>query len=301
MSELRLFSHVGNTVQEAQAKPYSLEREVQNLFEANLEALLGVRFVASEFVAGIGNRIDTLGIDENNFPVVIEYKLDKNRTVINQGVAYLAWLRNHREAYWKAVFDKLGQQVADQIDFTSVRLICVAAEFTRDDLGMYELMPNIIDLVRYRRFGDDHLLLERITTADTTPQPTPAPSAVTKSGADKPFSQWLSEADASTKALYESLKEVIKSQGEDVSEKETKLYHAFKRTRNFATVCYANKTAMNLYLHLDPDDIDLREGLRDVRSIGHWGTGSLEVRIRNEQDVEAAKPLIAQAYEGGAG
>jgi predicted transport protein len=166
---------------------------------------------------------------------------------------------------------------------------------------MYELMPNIIDLVRYRRFGDDHLLLERITTADTTPQPTPAPSAVTKSGADKPFSQWLSEADASTKALYESLKEVIKSQGEDVSEKETKLYHAFKRTRNFATVCYANKTAMNLYLHLDPDDIDLREGLRDVRSIGHWGTGSLEVRIRNEQDVEAAKPLIAQAYEGGAG
>lgn len=78
---------------ECHAASFKLEREIQSLFEANLEVLLGVRFVASEFSTNQGGRIDTLGIDENGFPVVIEYKLDKNRTIINQGLSSMAWLR----------------------------------------------------------------------------------------------------------------------------------------------------------------------------------------------------------------
>lgn len=298
MSELRLFSLQNGVADESHPRAFKLEKEVQDLFEKNLDTLLGVRFVASEFVAGAGNRIDTLGIDENGFPVVIEYKLDKHKTVINQGVAYLVWLKNHQDAYWKAVFNKLGQAVADSIDFSSVRLICVAADFTRDDLGMYELMPGMIDLVRYRRFGERQILLERITTADTTTSKPIKPESE-KSGTDKPIAKWLAEADVNTKALYESLRQAILDQGEDVTEKETKLYFAFKRIRNFATVCYASKTEINLYLHLNPDEVTIRDGLRDVRSIGHWGTGSLEVRIRNQHDIENSKPLIQQAYEGG--
>lgn len=300
MNELRLFFLDGRIARESHVEPYGLERDVQALFEENLETLLGVRFVASEFAAGPGNRIDTLGIDENGFPVVIEYKLDRNRTVINQGVAYLVWLRNHQEAYWKVVFSKLGQSVADSIDFSSVRLICVASDFTRDDLGMYELMPSTIDLVRYRKYGDHQLLLERITGSGTSGQAPISTTIAPKSSGDKAFSQWILEADTKTKALCESLRQAIKSQGDDVIEKETKLYMAFKRTRNFATLCYASKAEMNLYLHLDPDEVELRDGLRDVRAIGHWGTGSLEIRIRSEADVEGAVPLISKAYEIGA-
>lgn len=71
MNELRLFNLNGSAVEEAHAEAYKLEKDVQSLFESNLETLLGVRFVASEFVAGSGNRIDTLGLDENNFPVAL--------------------------------------------------------------------------------------------------------------------------------------------------------------------------------------------------------------------------------------
>lgn len=297
MSELRLFCIQGGRAQECHAASYKLEREVQNLFEANLEALLGVRFVASEFSTGQGGRIDTLGIDENGFPVVIEYKLDKNRTVINQGMSYMAWLRSHKAEFWKVVFQRLGREAADSIDHSSIRLICIATDFTRDDLGAYELMPNSIDLVRYRRFGDDQLLLERITTSEASASPIVS-SAVTKSGPDKPISQWLDEAPPNIKSLYEALKQAILSQGEDVSEKPTKLYIAYKRTRNFATMTYATKTDLNLYLHINVDDVEMREGLRDVRSIGHWGTGDLEVKIRTPEDVQKAMPLIQRAYEG---
>lgn len=90
--------------------PFKLERALQKLFEDNLEELLGVNFVASEFPTTNGGRIDTLGIDENGFPVIIEYKLDKNRTVINQGMSYMAWLRSHSAEFWKVVFEKLGKR-----------------------------------------------------------------------------------------------------------------------------------------------------------------------------------------------
>ncbi len=298
MSELRLFTLTPNGVQELPGRFYKLEKEIQNLFEKNLEALLGVRFVASEFQAGPGNRIDTLGIDENGFPVVIEYKLDKNKTVINQGVAYLAWIRNNPDSYWKAVLNKLGREIADSIDYSSVRLICIAAEFTRDDLGMYELMPNLIDLVRYRRFGDRQILLERVSTTDTsTPNHANIKQGNNRSGPDKPFTQVLEEANPITRDIFSSLQQTLLSQGEDVTEKSTKLYMAYKRTRNFATIV-AKKDELLLYLHVDPDTVDIRDGLRDVRNIGHWGTGSLEVRIRSKHDIEVNLPIIQRAYEG---
>lgn len=299
MSELRLFSISAGKAQECHSASYKLEREVQDLFEANLEELLAVRFVASEFSTGQGGRIDTLGIDENGFPVVIEYKLDKNRTVINQGMSYMAWLRSHKAEFWKVVFEKLGKEAADAIDHSSTRLICIATDFTRDDLGAYELMPNNIDLVRYRKFGDSQLLLERITTSETTAVASPT-SSTAKTGTDKPISQWLEEAKPEIKSLYESLRQAILSQGEDVSEKATKLYFAFKRTRNFATVTYASYTNLNLYLHVKVDDIKMRDGLRDVRSIGHFGTGDLEVKIKSQQDIQEPLPLIQRAYEGQA-
>ena len=63
----------------------ALERSLQTLFERNLEALLGIRFLASEQRTTNG-QIDTLGIDENASPVIIEYKRASNENVINQGL-----------------------------------------------------------------------------------------------------------------------------------------------------------------------------------------------------------------------
>jgi hypothetical protein len=39
------------------------------------------------------------------------------------------------------------------------------------------------------------------------------------------------------------------------------------------------------------------EHLRDVRAVGHYGTGELEIRIRNDDDFERAKPLLIRSYE----
>lgn len=299
MSEIRLFTLSGNIVEESHAKAYALEREVQTLFESNLESLLGVRFVATEFIAGTGNRIDTLGLDENNFPVVVEYKLDKNRTVINQGVAYLVWIKNNQAEFWKAVLNRLGKEVADAIDFSNVRLICVAADFTRDDLGMYELMPSMIDLVRYRRFGNGHILLERITSNVKRSSPTPSSSPSSPNVNDKSIDQVLADSDLTTQELYGSIRLAILKQGDDITEKSTKLYFAFKRTRNFASVVNGRRGEWLLQLHINPDEVNLLPNYRDVRKIGIWGTGQLQIRIQNVEDLRECEYLILKAYEGG--
>jgi predicted transport protein len=45
--------------------------------------------------------------------------------------------------------------------------------------------------------------------------------------------------------------------------------------------------------------LQLTDGFtRDVRKIGHFGTGDLEVTIRSQVDFDRAKPLIEQSYEG---
>lgn len=52
-----------------------IEADVQGLVEAHMETLLGVRFLESEYGTGPvhGGRIDSLGLDENGSPVIVEF------------------------------------------------------------------------------------------------------------------------------------------------------------------------------------------------------------------------------------
>ena len=86
MSDIKLFSIRNGDAHELAGEAVALEKSLQTLMERNLDALLGVRFLGSEYSTGRkhGGRIDTLGIDENGSPVIIEYKRATNENVINQ-------------------------------------------------------------------------------------------------------------------------------------------------------------------------------------------------------------------------
>ncbi|WP_326513638.1 hypothetical protein [Clostridium intestinale] len=83
-------------MEELPATWVSLERELQTLIERNMPTFLGVNFLKTEYVTFNGVRIDSLGIDENNCPVIFEYKRASNENVINQGLFYLDWLLDHK-------------------------------------------------------------------------------------------------------------------------------------------------------------------------------------------------------------
>ncbi|GCD32892.1 transporter [Streptomyces chrestomyceticus JCM 4735] len=62
--------------------------------------MLGVWFLASEYSTGPvhGGRIDSLGLDENDAPVVVEHGRGTDAGVINQGLFYSARLAAGRAA-----------------------------------------------------------------------------------------------------------------------------------------------------------------------------------------------------------
>lgn len=312
MSDIKLFRLQAGNAAELPGKASDLERPLQNFIESNLEVLLGVRFLATEHSTGKthSGRIDTLGIDEDNCPVIIEYKRSVGENVINQGLFYLDWLMDHKAEFELLVLKKYGQSVADVIDWTGPRLLCIASDFTKYDGHAVQQMHRSISLIRYKQFDSDLLLLELVNSsaASTTAAKSVPATKKSSNGAvaqvvvtkgqngDKSVAEWFASMSKEQLALFNSLEGYITSLGDDIGRKDLKLYVAFKRLRNFACVGF-KKDSLYLWLKLDPSTVVFEAGFsRDVSQIGHWGTGDVEVLIRNHADLDKAKDLIQKAY-----
>ena len=247
---------------------------------------------------------------------ILEYKRSVGENVINQGLFYLDWLMDHQAGFKLLVMDQLGKPAADAIDWTAPRLVCIAADFTKYDGHAVQQINRNIELIRYRRFGEELLLLElaNANTASASKAPLTktakgakpaaaseqAPAAKVASG-DRSYAEWLPLLPAHLSDLVDSLEGYVMSLGDDVQRKELKLYAAFKRLKNFASVVL-QKNRLLLYLHVDPAQLNpIPPNGRNVSQQGHWGTGDLELSLTSQADLDAAKPLILVAYEGRAG
>lgn len=302
MSDIKLFRLSPSGPVEIAGASAALEKSLQTLIEKHLEAFLGVRFLATEYSTGKdhGGRMDTLGIDENGCPVIIEYKRSSNENVINQGLFYLDWLMDHRKDFEWLVMEKYGKDAAASVEWSSPRLLCIAGDFTKYDSHAVKQMNRNIELIRYRHYGDDLLLLDLVNSA-TAPSTATAPAATNggHAGRVRTVSECLAQADQELTDRYEALKAWMLALGDDVQQKVLKNYFAFARIKNFACVEIHTRTRnLLVYVKVDPDSIEMTPGFtRDVRKIGHFGTGDLEITIQTMADLEKAKPLIEISYQ----
>lgn len=301
MGDIKLFRIDGTNVNELQGRSLTLEKSLQSLIEQHLETLLGVRFLATEYSTGKthGGRIDTLGIDENGCPVIIEYKRSTNENVINQGLFYLDWLMDHKGEFELLVQKVLGKDESESIEWSIPRLLCIAGEFTKYDEHAVQQINRNIELIRYRSYPDGLLILELVNAVQTTTSAETEPGQVATSRDYKTVTEQLDGASEEIKDLYELLRSTLISLGDDVQVKALKYYFAFRRFRNMACVEVRPRDQFLLvHLNLDPATVNIEEGFtRDVSKIGHYGTGNIEVRIRNTSDLEKARPLLERSYE----
>ena len=95
--KMKLFTLKDTKLKGISTVPFKLEKEIQVIVEKNLKELFELQIVKSEF--SIRNfRIDTLGYDEENRSfVVIEYKKDRNYSVIDQGYTYMSLMLNNNQ------------------------------------------------------------------------------------------------------------------------------------------------------------------------------------------------------------
>ncbi|MFI5820206.1 DUF5655 domain-containing protein [Streptomyces rishiriensis] len=295
MSGLKLFrtDTTNSGMTEVMPRLAEFEADVQGLVEAHMETLLGVQFLASEYSTGPvhGGRIDSLGLDENGSPVIVEYKRGVDAGVINQGLFYLAWLMDHRAEFEHLVRDWLGVTAASQVLWSGPRLICIAGDFTRYDVHAVREHRRSIDLVRYRLFGSDLLGLETVASVSGAMQ-------VARSARRQAVARAATDVQgASMKELAGAVDEALLGLGDGVNRVERKQYRAYQRLRNFACLCPPQRTKLLVYLKVAPKDVDLVPGFtRDVSGLGHHGTGDLEVQLRTPKDVERAQDLFRASY-----
>lgn len=303
MSDLKLFRFSGMEATELTGSAYPLEKKLQTAIENNMETMFGVKLLASEFSTGTkhSGRIDSIGLDENRAPVIFEYKRSRDENVMNQGLYYLDWLLDHRGDFEVLVREKLGAEDAEGIDWRNPRVICIANDFTKFDEHAISQMNKSIELVRYRSFEDDLLALELVAVAQgSTPRLEPAPEVRGQGGrSSSTFRERLERSSPELKNLYADVATACEALGDDVTVKELKLYTAFRRIKNFACVeVHPNTKEVVVYLKVDPDTVALEPGFsRDVRNIGHFGTGDLEIRIRSADDLQRALPHLRSSYE----
>ena len=307
LSDLKLFRIDGKQATEVPGTSMALEKPLQALIETNMEALFGVRFIASEYSTGKkhGGRIDSLGLDENGSPTIFEYKRATNQNVINQGLFYLDWLLDHRAEFQLLVMQRLGNDAADTIDWSNPRLVCVAGDFTRYDEHAVLQINRSIELVRYRDYGGELLALELLTSTEAKATAAGQPAAVnlkppgSKQPSEKTVTELHQQAPQALKELYDTLEQHLLGLGDDVVKKVNKNYYAFRRLKNFACVeVHPQSQKLLVYVKSTADPDVLVPGFtRDVTNIGHFGTGNLEISIDSSEDLEQAKPLVQASYE----
>ncbi len=305
-----LFNIEGLSLQPIRQRNFQQEKQLQALIEANLEPAFNCRFVASEFSTGAvhAGRIDTLALSEDGNPVIIEYKKVESSELINQSLFYLYWIRDHRGDFEIAARQALGSDT--DVDWSDVRVICIAPNFKKYDLHAVQVMGANIELWRYRLFENSTLYLEEVFQQTVSASPTLSSdgknpvmvaagkkAALTRATATYTFDEHLEGKPEHVQRLVLSVQDYIMDLDAAFEEVPKKHYIAYKISQNIACV-EVQRRRLLLYLKLDPSEMSqLPKNARDVSQIGHYGTGDFELSVSNEEGFEEAKRFIEMAYQ----
>ena len=281
-------------VQKLKVKKFKNEKQLQKLFEDNLEDIFGIRFLASEFKTTHGGRIDTLGLDEDGSPVIIEYKESGKDNVINQGLFYLDWLIDHKGDFEILVQKKSGENV--KVSWDAPRLILIAQSYNEYDKYAVNRISENIELKKYILYDNDILFIENVVLPNVK---TTAKKTKTTKISYKKYSveDHLSGKSDKVKELFNELQEKILKIDEKIKEKVLKFYVAYELDRNFAEVVIQ---ANGLWVHVDmpkEEITDPENKLIDVSEKGHWATGSLKMRVEKIDDIKYCMDVIKQSYD----
>lgn len=284
--------------------PLSKERDLQRLIEKNLLETLGLQFLATEYTTTSGGRIDTLAVDSDGAPVIIEYKKNRNDAVINQALSYVKWLKTQKsEFFQKLMIDKLGQKTYDEIglDWKNPRVICIAEAFSRFDIDTIHFVSARIELIRYRIYEDGIFTLEPLNVLESVQQ---TEEALTESKAkaqpedataEAPaVDDFVSKASPQVKNLFYDLRERILALDEAIVEKPTTLYVGYKLSNNFADLHF-QKSGLKIFLR--PAKYEDPKGMLKQIPDGYRWKLNRFVQITSSDDIDYVFGLIEQSYK----
>jgi predicted transport protein len=296
---VRIFLTKGSKLIE-NAEEFLTEKEIQTLTEQNLQEIFGLEFVTSELQLP-GFRIDTLAFNkESSAFYIIEYKKDRNFSVIDQGVAYLNLMLIHKTEFLYAYYQKTSQQLRkEDVDWSQSRIIFITPEFTKYQQQAIGFKDLGIQLWEVHKYGADTLTFSEVKPSTVTKE---SIATITRnstmvkrvSNEIRVYTEddIIRTCDDKIRDLYSELKSVVLGLGTDITIHPTKIYIAFHRKQAF-TGLHPSKSKLRLDFSINISELnDPKKIARGVRH-GNWSA----VTIMESSEIPYALSLIKQAYE----
>lgn len=301
---MKLFQHTKNILDGLKEKPFKLEKDMQKLFESNIEQITGFKFVRTEF--SLKNvRFDTLAFDEESKSfVIIEYKRDRNYSVVDQGVSYLNLMLEYKADFIVEYNESCNKKLKrDDVDWSQSKVIFVAPSFTSFQKQSSNFKDLPIELWEIKQFENDIIVINPIKKSSSAPsikQVQSSPNNTEISNVVKEIivydeDRFLQNKSDDIIELYNIYKEAILNLAPNIEALPLKWVMMFKTDRKFAYIEIQKKN-LKLWVNLKRGQLDDSKGLaRDVSSVGHAGNGDYELTITDTENLEYIMSLVKQA------
>lgn len=299
---MRIFQYNKNILNSLKEKPFKLEKEIQKIVESNLVQISSYRFIKSEFVIK-NNRIDTLAFDEENHSfVIIEYKRDRNYSVVDQGVSYLNLMLEYKADFIVEYNESQKQNLKrSDVDWSQSKVVFVAPSFTDFQRQSSNFKDLPIELWEIKRFDNDIIVINPIKKSQSAPSIKQVQSKE-ESNIGKVVEEikvyteedHLTGKSEEIKELYETYKNAILNLTSDIEVYPKKLYIAFKKDKNLADI-HIQQKGLKIWINMHKGDLDDPKKIaNDVSRKGHWGNGDYEITVNDTKDLEYIMSLIKQ-------
>ncbi len=257
----------------------------------NLYNVLGIKFLEKEYQIPNG-RIDTLGVDENGSPVIIEYKWKENDDVLSQGLFYLDWLRNNKPHFELLVKSKLGNDI--EILWSKPRVILMAQGFNRYIKSAVRTIQNV-ELKTYNVYENDILQIEN--EYSPYPENVKENKIVTKDIKDEEeifnLDKHLSKTNEILIKKFNDIRELLLSlpDVEELSEQKSGI--TYRTTKSFVRFEF-RINSIQILVRESSYEIDNKNIIKNI-SQNHWGYLGL-IKMTEDSDMEYIYKIIKESY-----
>lgn len=294
-----LFAKSGKKLTKIPETGFSLESELQHLIDENMNSLLEIDFVKSELTVK-NFRIDTVGFDPDSKAfVIVEYKRDKNHSIIDQGTAYLSLLLENKAEFILAYNEKFDKSIRkEDVNWSQSRVVFIARSFTlyQKQASGFRDLP--IELYEIRHYKNKTVLFNPVTVKSSESVNTVRKKKDKLNTEIKTYTEenHLEGGTPETRSLYAEIREIIKSLDDEIRIVPKKKTIMFKVERGFAWVVL-HKNSIKITVKAEPDSFDDPKNMvQDVTNIGHWGGGNSRIRIKDSSEMSYLRVLLEQAY-----
>jgi len=285
---------------------FALEKNLQKLVEGNLTELLNLKLVSSE-IALNELRVDTLAFDEEvKAFVIIEYKLDRSFSVIDQGYAYLSLLLNNK-ADFILEYNKKNKANLEkgEVDWSQSRVIFISSAFTkyqRTAIGFQDLPIELWEARLYENGLFSFTKLETPAGAESikTVSKGKTAAAVTKEIQTYTLDDHFKRNWEKSRELFDYFSQRVLNLDPRIVVKPVKYYIGFNiNNQNMVAVTvYRSKLLLEL-LRVRPQDLCDPEKRTKYRrkSYEYFHKHITKFDIRTEVDIDYAISLVKQVHQ----